>query len=192
MAVQLINPQTEEKQEPLITGQELLEMGDIGPCELIEGRIVYMSPTKIEHGMIESLLTHILQQHVLTHKLGVVMNGETGIYIKRNPDTIRAADILYISHARLEKATPNDFLDVAPELVVEIMSPSDRWSDMRRKLRDYFGAAVDVVLVIEPDMKSVVAFRSTTDLTEFGPDSTLTLEDVLPGFSLPVSDIFSD
>ncbi|MCA9950858.1 MAG: Uma2 family endonuclease [Anaerolineales bacterium] len=190
MVAEVITPQKQEKSEKLITGQELLEMGDIGPSELIEGRVIRISPTKIEHGIIESLLTHFLQQHVLTHKLGVVMNGETGIYVCRNPDTIRAADVLYISTERLAQATPDDFLDVAPELVVEIMSPYDRWSEIRRKLRDYFDAGVRVVLVVEPDTKSVAAFRSTTDSVEFEGDDILTVEDVLPDFKLSLADIF--
>lgn len=191
MVVKLIKPHKQNETEKIISGQDLLEMGDIGSSELIDGRVVSMSPTKIEHGIIESLLTHFLQQYVLAHKLGVVMNGETGIYIRRNPDTIRAADVLYISTERLKQATPNDFLDVAPELIVEIMSAYDRWSDMRRKLRDYFDAGVQVVLVVEPDTKTIVAFRSTTDAIEFEHAAVLTVEDVLPGFKLPLTDIFA-
>ncbi len=191
MVAEVVTPQKQENSEKLITGQELLEMGDIGPSELIEGRVVRMSPTKVSHGRFEYRIARLIGEFVEKNQLGEVMVGEVGIYVRRNPDTIRAADVLYISTERLAQATPNDFLDVAPELVVEILSPYDRWSEMRRKLRDYFAAGVQVVLVVEPDTKTIVAFRSTTDSIEFEHDAVLTIEDVLPDFKLPVVDIFA-
>ncbi len=190
MVLELVKPQTQDKLEKPITGKELLEMGDIGPSELIEGRVVTMSPTKVGYGRFEYRIARLIGEFVETNQLGEIMVGEVGIYVRRNPDTIRAADVLYISTDRLAQATPNDFLDVAPELIIEILSPYDRWSQMRRKLRDYFDAGVQVVLVVEPDTKTIVAFRSTTDSIEFEHDAVLTIEDVLPGFKLRLTDIF--
>ena len=102
--------------EKLITGNELLAMGDIGPCELVDGRIVHMTPTGGEHGAIEFNLGGELRSFVRQRNLGWVMGGETGIYIRRRPDTIRDADITFVSLRRLAKPTKG-FLDVAPELV---------------------------------------------------------------------------
>jgi Uma2 family endonuclease len=144
----------------LITGEELLAMGDIGPSELIEGRLVPISPTKPRHGHYEYRLAKALGDFVDQHNLGEVQVGEVGIYVRRNPDTVRAADILFISHERLVQATPDSFLDVAPELVVEILSPDDRWTQVKKKLRQYFDIGVSVVLVVDPKKRTISLYHS--------------------------------
>jgi Uma2 family endonuclease len=178
-------------QERLFTGQDLLAMADHGRYELIEGKLVPMSPTRVEHGRLESRLNLILGAYVAEHNLGELMVGEVGVYIRRNPDTIRAADLLFISHERLAQATANDFLDVAPELIIEIMSPSDRWAEIRRKLRDYFAAGVTLVMVIEWEDQLITLFRSSTEMEELTMADTLTLPDILPGFNCPVAKILT-
>jgi Uma2 family endonuclease len=150
-----------------------------------------MSPTKPKHGRIEIRFGRILDTFVTEHGLGEIQGGEVGIYTRRDPDTVRGADILFISHERLARATPGDFLDVAPELVVEILSPSDRWSEVKKKLREYLEAGVAVVLVVDPEEHSVSVYRSLTDIHELTADDVLTVEDVLPGFSVPVAHLFA-
>ncbi|MBE2202619.1 MAG: Uma2 family endonuclease [Anaerolinea sp.] len=103
---------------------------------------------------------------------------------------VRATDILFISHERLAQAAPHTFLDVPPELVVEIMSPSDRWVEVRRKLRGYFAAGVNVVLVVEPDEKIISAYRAPTEVVEFEATAVLTLDDILPGFYCNLAELF--
>lgn len=176
----------------ILTGEEAYALGDIGRYELVEGVIVPMSPTKPLHGKYESRLVLLLSVFVEQHDLGEVMVGEVGIYVQRNPDTIRGADVLYISHARLAQASPHDFLDVPPELVIEVMSPNDRWSEVRRKLREYFGIGVNVVMVVEPEEKALSLYRSLTDVQEFTAPDVVTLPDILPGFSLPLALLFKE
>lgn len=139
----------------LITGEDLLALGDIGSSELIEGRIVPTVPTGSEHGWFESYLAHSLNSFVLRKKPGWVLTGEPGILIRRNPDTIRAADVVFVSKERIRRL-PRGFLEVAPELVVEIMSPSDPWQDIRSKLDDYFSIGVERVWIVEPDRRTVL------------------------------------
>jgi Uma2 family endonuclease len=98
--------------------------------------------------------------------------------------------VLFISHERLARITTKAFMDVAPELVAEILSPDDRWSDVRKKLREYLEAGVIVVLIVDPEERSVSTYRSMTDVREFKENDTLTIEDVLPGFSVPVAELF--
>ncbi len=188
MAVK-VEPQT----ETLVTGEDLLAMGDIGPSELIEGRIVPMSPTGAKHAICELNFGESLKGFVRQHKLGKVMVGEVGIYTRRNPDTVRAADVAFISNERYARLTrEGGFLEIAPELVVEILSPDDRMSDMMRKLREYFDAGVKLVWVADPETKTVYAYRSITDVREFKETDTLTGDDVLPGFSVPVASLFEE
>jgi Uma2 family endonuclease len=175
----------------LVTGEELLAMGDIGPCELIDGRIVPMSPTGAEHGNLEFDLGRLLGNFVAERKLGWVMGGEVGIYIRRNPDRVRGADIAFVSKQRLPHRPHKGFLEVAPELVVEIISPEDRWEDVRQKLEDYFSIGVQRVWVVEPENRAVLVYRSITEMERLGEADTLKGEGVLEGFSLPVADLFA-
>jgi len=175
----------------LITGEELLAMGDIGPCELIDGRIVPMSPTGGEHGNIEIILGFALKVFAQHRKLGWVMSGEVGIYTRRHPDRVRGADIVFVSRERLPKP-PEGFLEIAPELIVEIISPSDRWSDMRRKLDEYFAIGVQQVWAVEPDNRTVLVYQTPTSFRELAESGTLVGEGVLEGFSLPVADLFAE
>ena len=184
-------PPIEAATERLYTGAEALALGDIGPYELIEGRIVHMSPTKHQHGKYKINLATILNNFVKQHKLGEVQGGEVGLYVRRNPDTVRAADVLFISNERLAKANPDSFLDVAPELAAEIVSPDDRWTEIRQKIREYLSAGVSVVLVIDPAEQTATVYRSFANVHELTTADTLTLEDILPGFSVPVAELFS-
>ncbi len=174
-----------------LTGQMLWEMGDTGPCELVEGELVLMSPTKLHHGKLEYRLSKLIGDFVEAHNLGDISVGEVGIYTQRNPDTVRAADVVFISHAQYERSATGDFFTAAPELVVEILSPNDRWSEVRQKLREYFGIGVRVVLVVDAKESVIELYRSPTDVQEFRPGDILTMEEILPGFALPVARLFS-
>ena len=167
-------------------------MGDIGSCELVEGEIVRMAPTGFAHGDCELAIGAALRAHVQKHRAGKVMSGEVGVYTSRGPDTVRGADVLYISNERFARRQSDSFLDVAPELVVEILSPYDAWSDVMRKVREYLAIGVTLVWIVDPGERSVFAYRSLTDVHEFALGDTLTAEGVLPDFTLPVADIFVD
>lgn len=173
-----------------ITGEMLALMPDPGPAELVAGKLVKTSAKTPLHGMFVGRIARLIDDFVQQHNSGEVMVGEVGIYTGRNPDTVRAADVLYISHERLARATPDSFLDVAPELIVEILSPGDRWANVRQKLREYFAVGVNVVLLVEPQARLVSLYRSPTELVELNADETLKLDDILPGFSLPLSQLF--
>lgn len=174
----------------LITGEELLAMGDIGRSELVEGKIVNMSPTGGEHGTIEANFGHELMIFVKPRKLGLVRTGEVGIYTRRGPDTVRGADVLYISNERAAQIKSRGFMDVAPELIVEVMSPDDRWSEVTDKLEEYFEIGVQVVLVAQPAKRKIFIYRSLIKIDVLNENDTLTLDDILPGFSVPVATFF--
>ncbi len=178
--------------ETLLTGDDLLAMGDIGPSELIEGRLVHRSPAGGKHAMCEIGFGRYLDDFVTQHRLGKVMGGEVGIYVRRSPDTIRAADVAYLSNDRYTRWKKIGYLDVAPDLIVEILSPDDRWTDVTQKLREYFGIGVRLVWVADPEARMVYTYRSLTDVREFKETDTLPGDDVLPGFNLTVADLFEE
>jgi Uma2 family endonuclease len=174
----------------LITGEVLAEMEDIGPHELVEGRIVPMSPTGNRHGEIEINIGAELRAFVRSHKLGRVQVGEVGIFTRRDPDTVRAADILFISNERYAQQQSSGFLTVAPDLIVEILSTSDRWTDVTQKLREYFDIGVRLVWIVDPEAQRIYAYRSLTEVQEFTEKDELSGDEVLPGFSAPVAELF--
>lgn len=175
----------------LITGEELSRLPDLGPCELVDGRIVPMTPPGDEHGDIEAELVMRLRLYGKESKRGRAVTGDTGIYIRRDPDTVRGPDVLFISKERDAKPRAKGYFEVAPELVVEVLSPDHRPGQMREKLRDYFSAHVMVVWVVDPQARRVLVYRSLTDITELRVGQALTDEELLPGFSLSVSDLFN-
>jgi Uma2 family endonuclease len=182
----------EDKQTKLITGEELAQMGNLGRCELIAGRIVPMSPTGFEHGEIENAIGTELRNFVRARKLGKVLVGEVGIYTRRDPDYVRGADAIYISNERYAQKKSRSYLDVAPELVVEIMSPGDTWSEVTQKLREYFAIGVRLVWVADPAVSIIYAYRSMTDVREFTEQDQLPGDDILPGFAVSVAQLFEE
>ena len=111
--------------------------------------------------------------------------------MRRGPDTVRGSDILFISYGRLPKGeVPDGLLDVVPELVFEVRSPSDLWTDMIAKMLEYLAAGVSVVVILDPKTKSASVFRPDDRPDIFEATDTLIVADVLPGFAIPVRTFF--
>lgn len=175
----------------LVTGEELLAMGDIGRTELVKGEIVYLMPTGHSHGFIEFNIGGILRDFVRKHQLGRVLGGEVGVYTQRNPDTVRGIDVAYISHERFAKVQSSSYLDVAPELIVEIMSPDDKWTDINDKLNEYFDIGVQIIWVVNPKRHQIHVYHSLTKTEILDAEDTLTGGEILPGFSVSVAELFA-
>ena len=173
-----------------ITGEELFRRPDLEPCELVKGRIVPLTPTGAEHADVEFELGMRLRSYGKETKRGRALGGEVGIYIRRNPDTVRAADIVFISSERDAQPRAKGYLEVAPELVVEVLSPDDRWSKVTEKLADYFSVGVARVWVLIPKLRRILSYRSPTEVVQYDEGQILTDEDLLPGFSVAVTDLF--
>jgi Uma2 family endonuclease len=175
----------------LITGEELARLPDHDLCELIDGRIVPMSPTNPVHGRIEANIAAAMRAFVSTQNLGIVMTGEVGIITRRRPDRVRGADVLFISHEQYERRTKTlGFLDVVPELVVEILSREHAHIDMREKVTEYLKAGALLVLVVDPDTRTIVAHRPDGSIGRYTMADSVPCDDVLPGFALPVAAAF--
>ncbi|MFN8440822.1 MAG: Uma2 family endonuclease [Caldilineaceae bacterium] len=178
-------------QEKLFTGEEALELGLDQPFDLVNGRIVFIDHTGDEHGLLEAEISRYLGNFNVTRKLGWILAGEVGVYTQRQPDTVRGVDVIFVSRKRL--TTPSGkALQVAPELVVEIVSPSDRWTEIRSKITEYFAIGVERVWIVEPDKKQVLVYRTPTEFTQFTQQETVRGEGILEGFELPLSELFAD
>jgi Uma2 family endonuclease len=174
--------------DALITGDELARMPDHELTELIDGRIVPLSPTNPEHGCIEVNVAAALRDFVRTQNLGFVMSGEVGIFTRSNPDRVRGADVVFISHAQYERRTKTrGFLDVAPELVVEILSPER--PDTAQKVVEYLATGVRLVLVVDPQARAISAHRPNAVVQLYEERDVVPCDDALPGFSLSVAEV---
>ncbi|MCL4267095.1 MAG: Uma2 family endonuclease [Anaerolineae bacterium] len=174
----------------LITAHELLDMPDVGRYELVRGEIITMTPPTVEHGYLVSEIAWSLGNFVAKHKLGWVFVGEVGIFTERSPDTVRGADVSFISRQRAPQRPRKGFLQIAPELVVEVVSPHDLWTDLNEKIEEYFALGVDWVWVVEPKRKAVRVYHGATAVTI--RTDTLHGEGILAGFVLSIPELFAE
>ena len=172
----------------LITAEELLEMGDIGRVELIRGEIVPMSPAGSEHGRIAGKVLRLIGSHVDSCKLGVVFAAETGFTIEREPDSVRAPDVSFVASGRYTP-TPKYF-EGAPDLAVEVMSPSDRWSEVTEKIDGWLAAGCKSCWVVDPKTRSITVYRPG-QVVRLRSGEMLRDEPVLPGFETTIDEVFS-
>ena len=173
----------------LITADELERMPQYEHgYELVKGRLVRMTPPGHEHGRVVVGFAAILHAHVKARRLGDVV-AESGCKLAANPDTVRAPDISFVRRDRIPVVT-RGFLKGAPDLVVEVWSPGDRPSEVRDKVDEYLTHGVLVVVVVDPDHKTVTVHRRLTPPTTCIEDDELDLDDVVEGFRCHVREIF--
>lgn len=176
--------------EKIYTGDEALALGLDRPFDLVNGRIVTMDYTGDEHGLHEAEISWHLINFNRQRKLGWVLVGEVGVYTRHDPDTVRGVDVVFISRHRLPAPT-GKAIHVAPELIVEIVSPTDRWGELRSKIAEYFAIGVERVWIVEPEKKQLLVYRSPTEFTQLIESETLRGEGILEGFALPLRELFA-
>ena len=175
----------------LVTADELYRMSEDGNrYELVKGELISMAPTGGVHDYLRSRVDRIFGSHVESNDLGLIFAGDTGVRYESDPDTVMAADITFISKDRIPEGVPKGYLTIVPDLLVEIVSPIDRVSDLEVKINAYLEAGVKMVVVLHPETKIIRVHRSTIDIETLTISDVLTCGDVLPGFSCKVSEIF--
>jgi Uma2 family endonuclease len=174
----------------ITTAEELLEAQDLGRCELIRGELIMMSPAGFNHGRIVSRMGTRVASFVEAANLGIVTGAETGFWIGRTPDTVRAPDVGFVRSERLGPAPILGFFPGAPDLAVEVLSPDDRRREVLSKVQNWLDAGCQVVWIVDPLNRTVAVHRPGIDTVHLGEGDTLTAEDVLPGFQLQVAEIF--
>ena len=144
-----------------------------------------------DHGTPCCNIGHCLRCYKDEHDVGHVFTNDTHILTERGPDTVRGADVGFISYARLPKGSKvQGFLSVAPNLVFEVRSPSDRWSAILEKITEYFRCGVDFVCVVDPQRETVRVYTPHEPDPELHGDDVLEFPQLLPGFSVPVRRFF--
>jgi Uma2 family endonuclease len=177
--------------DSITTAEQLLRAPDLGRCELVRGELIMMTPAGFRHGRIAASLTAALKDFVAQRGLGVVATGETGFQIEREPDTVRAPDVAFLRADRVPAEEPVGFFPGAPDMAVEVLSPDDRASEVNAKVQQWLQAACEAVWVVDPQSRTVTVYRSPKDVEVLRSSDVLTGGNVLPGFTLPVEEIFS-
>ena len=174
------------------TAEELLRMPDDGfRYELVRGELIKMSPAGNKHGRFAANVTTSLGPHVKANKLGAVYAAETGFWLASEPDTVRAPDVAFVSQKRLDEVGDVDgFWPGAPDLVVEVISPSDTYTEVEEKVFAWLGAGARMVVVVNPRKRAATVYRSLTDIRVLTEDDTLNGSDVVPGWTMAVKNIF--
>jgi Uma2 family endonuclease len=175
-----------------ITADDLLALGLHGPAELIEGKLVMMSPSGGKHGKVANRIGYLLTAHVSAKSLGEVSAAETGFLIARSPDTVRAPDVGFVAAARVPPdGPPESYWPFAPDLAVEVVSPTDRWSDVEEKSRSWLDAGARLVWVVDPRTRTVHVYRQTREALRLIESDVLHGEEIVSGFSVRVEELFA-
>jgi Uma2 family endonuclease len=175
----------------ITTAEQLLYAPGLGRCELLRGELVMMSPSGGEHGYSVTNVTVPLGTFVKQKSLGRVYGAETGFWISRDPDTVRAPDVAFVAADRVAMQPAKGFLEGAPDLAVEVLSPSDRPAEVVAKVQDWLQAGCRCVWVVDPQTQTVSVHQPNRPAVVLGVEGQLAGQDVLPGFMLPVADVFA-
>ncbi len=160
-------------------------------CELVHGELITMAPSNPEHGAITFNVAGLLRNFIRKNKLGAGFGAETGFILARNPDTVRAPDCAFICKDRIPKeGLPRKFWSIAPDLVVEVLSPSDSASDVNEKIDEWLAAGTRLIWVIDPKTKKVTVYTPNRQPTILRITDSLSGEEILPGFDLPIVELF--
>jgi Uma2 family endonuclease len=166
--------------------------GDGRMRELVCGRVVEMNPPGSLHGIVVIRIASILDAYVQAHKTGRVLGGDSGVITRTNPDSLRGADVAYLSYARAPRGSlaGQTYFLVAPELVFEVLSPFDRWREVLEKISEYLRAGVQEVCVADPEQRTLEVFTADRPPRKLSIKDEF-LSEALSGFRCCVEDLFA-
>jgi Uma2 family endonuclease len=178
-------------QKKLLTAEEfflLPDPEDGWQQELVRGQIITMPPPGGMHGVSCNKAGRRIGNFVEDDDRGTATSNDTGFITERDPDSVRGPDIAFWLKERLP-VVPLGYIEIAPDMLVEVLSPSNTWKQIRTKLKEYFAKGVRLVWVIAPEDRTLTIYRTLEEGRVLHDTATVTGEDVLPGFTCKVSDL---
>jgi Uma2 family endonuclease len=177
----------------LLTADDLLAMPDDGyRYELVRGELVQLPMSGHQSSRIAIRIAARLSPFVEAGSLGNIAGADGAYIFARDPDTVRIPDLSYV---RADRLPPEDawakFLELAPDLAVEVVSPSDSANDVQEKVNEYLDAGVKLIWVVYPIQRTVTVYAADRAAHVLYEEDSLDGGDVLPGFTLSVADIFA-
>ena len=177
----------------LLTADDLLRLSSEGVRgELIRGVLHETMPTGVNHGRIVVKLVLLLGAFIMPRRLGTLLASDTGVLLERDLDTVREPDIAYISSERLPigEDVPG-YSEIVPDLVVEVVSPSDSLREVREKALMWLEYGVRLAWIVHPSARTVDVYHADGKILTLMESDTLDGGDMLPGFTCQVRDVFS-
>ena len=178
-------------QKKLLTAEEFFELPepeDGAQQELVRGEIITMPPPGGLHGVACCKVVRKIGAFVDAGPGGTLACNDTGFITERGPDSVRGPDIAYWCQGRLNEV-PVGYIEIAPDMLVEVLSPTNKSKQIRVKIREYFAKGVRLVWVIAPEDYTLTIYRTPDEGRLLHESATVTGEDVLPGFTCRVSDL---
>ena len=173
--------------------EELTDLPDDVRAELVDGVMLMVPLASGAHGWMATEISYAIRAWIGDRPLGRVFDSSTGFILRRDPDVLRAPDVAFVSADRLRELPPRGFLELAPDLAVEILSPSNGYVAMSRKIADYLRAGVRLVWVLDPETRTAAVYdggeRALPRWLE--PHEALDGGAVLPGFTVPLARCFA-
>ncbi len=174
----------------LYTADDLLQMPENERFELVRGELVPMSPPPgEEHGDLADAIGSYASVHARENNLGRTVIAETGFKIEESPDTVRAPDWAFTRKERLRGPSGKKHSSVVPDIVLEVRSPSDSRGEFVERIAMWIAAGVTIVWALDPAERRLDVHREH-EIRRLGPKDTLTGEEILPGFELPLRKVF--
>ena len=177
----------------LLTAEQFAAMPDDGRrTELVQGVVIEMPPPSFRHGEVCSNVSWVLNSFVRPADIGRVITNDAGVVTERDPDTVRGPDIAYFSYETLARGTrPDPYPEVAPDLAVEVRSPSERTGALMAKVGEYLNAGTKVVCVVDPE-RNILTVHTQDELARvLTATDELTLPEVFPDFRVAVRAFFA-
>jgi len=176
-----------------ITALEFEELTFERPTELVRGEIVELPGTFMRHGVVCASIIGILGLWVRDSGWGRGMCNSPPILTERDPDSVRGPDCAFIRFDRLPGGKlPAGVLTIPVDLAIEVLSPSDRWTDVMEKVLEYLKSDVSEVWVVDPEKRTIAIHRADQTPVYLAESETLTRPDLLPGFACQVAEFFAD
>jgi Uma2 family endonuclease len=176
----------------LFTVEDIEQDPPEGQWELVDGELVTVTPSGLESSGLGHRIGWIVGNFVYAHGLGMMTGADGGYVLFPDRDTIRVPDVGFIREERLPpKGQRSRFPRLAPDLAIEVLSPSDRASEVVAKLEMYQEAGVPLIWLVDPDKETVTIIAAGQPTRVVKQGDTLDGGDVLPGFTVPVAEIFA-
>ena len=179
------------------TAEELLAMPDGTHGEIVEGVYVPLygdnpmtAPGGL-HGIVTSRIDRLIGNFIDARQLGATFGAETGFMLTRQPDTVRCPDCAFVSSERLPAVFRQGANEGAPDLAVEVLSPSNTATEMQRKVSEYLRHGARQVWVVDPETRTVMAYTAGGFTRFLERDDVLDGGELLPGFSTPIAAFFA-
>lgn len=178
----------ERVEEKLLSADEFMAL-PLDHVELVRGQVVQLMPPLFDHALWASNIIQVLGSWARRSRLGLV-TADASFRLSQNPDVVRAPDVCFVTHERLEGQDFNSYIEGAPTLAVEIKSKSETLDSLLDKAAEYLQAGSQQVWIVQPGRRRVWVLSADEGEVSYRVGESIPGGDALPGLDLPVAEVF--